>query len=165
MLWPVVLATAAAHRAEQAVNSESQLTFSLHYYLYSLFMCTAPPLLKIRHFAHVSLQTASCSLLSVSLLTHKHAAFRSQGWSISLSLCSTWCLIPSLSWVGNTGSMKSLPRSMCSPLSTSIWTSCLCSCSCCSSSASVADTEPGRPPKGTPAHKIKSSSTSYPSRM
>lgn len=136
--------TATAHRAEQAVSSESQLLFSFTTLDYTIIYMTClsaqSPFSKIRHTAHVFFQTNSCNRLSVSFITQTCCLQTSsvEASHLSLSLCSTWCLIPSLSWVGNTGSMKSLLRSTCLLLSTSIWTLSPCSSSCCSSSVSAA---------------------------
>lgn len=65
--------TATAHRAEQAVSGESQLTLGLHDYLHGLFICAAPSLKDKKH--------CPCFLsdrFSLSLSSHKHAAFRRQ---------------------------------------------------------------------------------------
>lgn len=124
--------TAAAHRAERAVSSKSQLIFSgtrLTPIIYAACLSALSHLSETGTTACPPSQASSCSWFIHAEASH-----------FCPPLCSTWCLTRSWSWVGNTGSISSLPRSTCLLHSTCIWTSSPCSSSCCSSSASAADT-------------------------
>lgn len=154
MLWPIPSAggtncdcTQSWTGCQQRVTTSFQLRESDYTIIYMARLSAQSPLSKIRSTARVFFQTDSCNRLSVSFITQTRCLQTSsvEASHLSLSLCSTWCLIPSLSWVGNTRSMKSLLRSMCLLLSTSIWTLSPCSSSCCSSSTSATNSEPPWP--------------------
>lgn len=147
--------TATAHRAEQAVSSKSQLIFSCttltSWFIYMACLSPQSDPWKTRHtaFPAFSYRPNSCNWYFISFFSPVTQTLSPQMTSlvvcvvlkplIFVSLCSTWCLIHSLSWAGSTGDTQCLLRSMCLLHWTSIWTLSTCSCSCCSSSASVAN--------------------------
>lgn len=166
MLWPIPSAGGTNCDCTQSWTAcQQQVTtyFRLHNSIICMACLSAQcPLPKIRNTGRVCFQTASLNRLSVSFISLTRC-LQTSVLKHLVSLCSIWCLISSSSWVGNTGSMKSLPRNMCLLLSTSIWTSSSCSSSCCSSSGCAANAEP--PWQAFPQkllwHNIKLFSTSY----